>query len=551
MSANCIRLKADGIPAPMRTGAHFVRYKLAQPNQHGKRKKIPYLPAEDRRARIDDSSTWGTFEECAANVGRHGTDGVGLVLPGDGLICIDLDGVRDSESGCIADRAMAIIERFDSFTEVSPSGTGVHIWVRGRLPFDGRNLGNGYEIYQRGRFIALTGEAAPGPERPLRECQDQILWFLDSVSALNDYASDASVLESRANSTEARVVPQISLADRLAQAGRYLESAEPAIEGKSGDARTFEVVVSIVRGFDLDCPEGLELISDFNKTKCHPRWSEADLARKVDAARRTGRLPRGCLLRPRFHLTDSGNAARMAFMCGLDLRYCRDTDELMKYLDGRWVSNRPDLVLASTRRVIEGIWSDVEHVPAGGLKDAVRRHALKTESRHARKAMIELVKAEPDMAVSMAELDADPWLFNVANGTLDLRTGELRDFDRGHLITKQSPVVWDPEAECPRFLLFLDEIFDGNKALIDFIQRVCGYSLTGRVSEQALFFFYGSGRNGKTTLVETLLSAMGDYGIQAAPEILSLRKGEVHPTEQADLRGVRLAAAQEVKEGGC
>lgn len=550
MSANCIRITVDDIPAPMRTGARFVRYRLAHPNRHGKRRKIPYLPKENRRARIDDGATWGTLEECVANVGLHGTDGVGLVLTGDGLICIDLDDVREPESGHITDQAMAMIERFDSFTEVSPSGTGVHIWVRGHLPFDGRNFGNGIEIYQRGRFIAFTGEAVPGRERPLRECQDQIQSLLDSVGAQPVDACDASGFQTGIHTSEARVVPQIPLADRLVQARRYLASVAPAIEGKGGDAQTFEVVVSIVRGFDLDCPEGLELVSEYNDTKCHPRWPETDLTRKVALARRTGRLPWGCLLRPRFQLTDSGNAARMAFMCGRDLRYCRDSDDFMTYLGGRWTTNRADLVLASTRTVIDGIWSEAAQLPTGGLKEAVRRHALKTESRHARKAMIELVKAEPYIAVSLSELDADPWFFNVANGTIDLRTGVLRDFDRGDLITKQSPVVWDPTATCPRFLRFLEEIFDGNKALIDFIQRVCGYSLTGRVTEQALLFFYGSGRNGKTTLVETLLSLMGDYGIQAAPEILSLRKGEVHPTEQADLRGVRLAAAQEVKEGG-
>jgi putative DNA primase/helicase len=99
-------------------------------------------------------------------------------------------------------------------------------------------------------------------------------------------------------------------------------------------------------------------------------------------------------------------------------------------------------------------------------------------------------------------------------------------------------------------MLFLDEIFLGDKDLIGFIKRVIGYVLTGDVSEQVLFFFFGTGRNGKTTLIEIVLSLLGEFGIQAAPEILSLRNGEVHPTEQADLFGVRLAAAQEVKEGG-
>src|ERR1017187_7484273 len=116
-----IRLEPSGIPASMRIGRAWVRYKLEKPDRLGRFKKIPYFPRDDRRASIIDPSTWGTYEECVANVGTHRTVGIGIVLGDEDLICIDLDDVRDPETGVINDGAMDIIRDLGSFTEISTS----------------------------------------------------------------------------------------------------------------------------------------------------------------------------------------------------------------------------------------------------------------------------------------------------------------------------------------------------------------------------------------------------------------------------------------------
>ena len=161
-----------------------------------------------------------------------------------------------------------------------------------------------------------------------------------------------------------------------------------------------------------------------------------------------------------------------------------------------------------------------------------------------------LAMAKSELAIGPEQLDADPWLFNVENGTIDLRTGEIREHRREDFITKLAPVKLDPTADCPLWRQFLDRIFDGNDELIDYMRRLVGYSLTGVTEEHILPFLYGTGANGKSTFCETILKLMGpDYAMKAAPDLLMAKKGESHPTDRADLCGKRFVACIETEEG--
>jgi len=106
-----------------------------------------------------------------------------------------------------------------------------------------------------------------------------------------------------------------------------------------------------------------------------------------------------------------------------------------------------------------------------------------------------------------------------------------------------------PSSDCPQWLKFLDEVTDGDADLVSFLQRMVGYCLTGSVREHALFFFYGTGRNGKGVFLNTVSDMLGDYAATASMEVLTESKGDRHPTELAALKGKRLVVAQEVDEG--
>jgi putative DNA primase/helicase len=158
--------------------------------------------------------------------------------------------------------------------------------------------------------------------------------------------------------------------------------------------------------------------------------------------------------------------------------------------------------------------------------------------------------AKDDLAVGPEELDTDPWLFNVENGTVDLRTGEIREHRKEDFITKLAPVAFDPDAACPRWRAFLETTFAGDAELIGYMQRLVGYCLTGATEEHILPFLHGNGANGKSTFCETVLKLMGpDYAMKAAPDLLMARRGEAHPTDRADLFGKRFVACIETEEG--
>jgi putative DNA primase/helicase len=152
------------------------------------------------------------------------------------------------------------------------------------------------------------------------------------------------------------------------------------------------------------------------------------------------------------------------------------------------------------------------------------------------------------IAIAARELDSDPFLFNVANGTLDLRTGTVRSASPRDLITKVAGCGYYPDAAGPVFEKFLGEVLPVESVRL-FVQRIAGYALLGKVTEHLLPIFTGTGCNGKTTLIELLLKVFGDYGIMADPELFIEHAFGQHPTGQSDLQGVRLAVTQETDAG--
>ena len=193
-------------------------------------------------------------------------------------------------------------------------------------------------------------------------------------------------------------------------------------------------------------------------------------------------------------------------------------------------------------------------VDAAGLDDLTdraraARWAISSESRPRLDALLYLAQAEAPIADAGERWDTDPWILAAPNGIIDLRSGILRPGRRCDRVTVQSPVIYDAEASCPRWEQFVREVCDSDPALVSFVERAVGYSLTGDTSAQCLFLLYGTGANGKGTFVNTLAAVLGDYAYAMPFSTVELHQRAAIPNDLAALVGRRFVVASETTDG--
>src|SRR5918998_2702573 len=244
--------------------------------------------------------------------------------------------------------------------------------------------------------------------------------------------------------------------------------------------------------------------------------------------------------------TDLGNAERFVDSHRDRVPWCPARKAFLVWDGKRYRWDERGQVVKLAHKAARGIFHEAVHAEDEGEQKAIAKWALASQNESRLNAM--LSQAKPYLAVGMEELDRDPWLVNCQNGTLDLRTGRLKDPDPADHITKVVPVDYDPDTPCPRFKRFLEEaLVDG--ALIKFVKRYSGYTLTGVTRERLLAILYGFGKNGKTTLVELLHEALGDYARNTDVETLLIKKYQGVGNDVAALKGARFVSAAEVEKG--
>lgn len=251
------------------------------------------------------------------------------------------------------------------------------------------------------------------------------------------------------------------------------------------------------------------------------------------------------------HDSDLGNARRLVAANLGEIRYVH------LWKDGGWLvwdgqrlkRDESGEMMRRARSIAQQIFAEADDAN-DKRADQLRKHAVRSANYNGMKNMIAVARSEEGVPVGPDELDADPWLFNTRTGVVDLRTGEERPTGPEQLITKISPAGYVPGAPCPRWLAFLDRIFDGDPELIEFVRRAIGYTLTGHTTEQVLFLLHGGGANGKTTLVEVIRHIAGDYASQVPAESLMAKSntGGI-PNDIARLVGARFVSAVETDEG--
>lgn len=568
-------LRPQTIPQAMKDNMAWVVWRYEpSPSRPEKMTKIPYS-VHGGNASSTDPATWATFKQALLyHLDHEWTDGVGMVVSdADDFVGIDLDHCRNDETGEIEPWAQKIVDTVNSYTEITPSNEGLRIFARGTLPPSGRKRGD-FEIYENGRYLTVTGRHLEGTPLTVETRELEIrrvhrdVWP-DQGKPVGERPQPKPVAlddqdllraaESASNGQKFAALWSGSTVGYPSQSEADMALCDLLAFWTGGDAGRMD---SLFRSSGLFRPkwderhygggqtygdhtieEALRTVTEYYK----PPLVGTSIGRigKPGEAQQDGEPEPDLKVRA---FTDTGNAERLVDQYGDSIRFCHPWGAWLHWDGQRWKRDQTGTVRRWAKDVVRSIYLEV---PLGRDKEErakIRTFAIKSESASARTAMLKLAESESGVSILPEEMDRDPFALNVLNGTIDLRTGKLHPHDKAANITKLAPVTFDPEARAPTFNAFLRRVLpDPNVGR--FLCRMAGYGLTGATTEQCLAFMYGSGANGKSTFLDIMQDMLGDYAQQAAPDLLTSRGGDRHPTELADLFGARWVSSIEVDEG--
>jgi len=249
--------------------------------------------------------------------------------------------------------------------------------------------------------------------------------------------------------------------------------------------------------------------------------------------------------------TDLGNSKRLVVAYGRDLRYVPEWGKWLFWDGARWQMDQSQVqVMEAAKGTIRAIYPLAPSIADDVKRAGLVGHARKSEQGPRLREMVRLAASDAKIVARPQQLDRDPWLLNCENGTIDLRTGELRGHSREDLITRLAPVVFDPSASSGLWDDFLQRATNGDQELQDYLQRVAGYTMVGVAREEVALILLGGTATGKSTFVEALKATLGEYAATADFETFLRRSQPQGPrTDLARLKGVRLVTASEVPAG--
>ena len=494
------------------------------------------------------------------------------IATGGGLLVLDLDGPEAEDSLEARERQLGKLPA----TLEAKTGKGSHryyrkpseVTIRNTVGEQGkRGLGPKLDTRADGGYVMAPGSLHSSGAlyewlNPEAEVADLPQAWLDFLEGKRDTRAAAEVVQLPARQAGSTAYGQKALKEELQQLSQVREPGRNhALNSAAfslgqlvggGELDRSEVEAELQRvALAIGLPENEiqkvlpRAISDgMAEPRQAPERPQAATVRTLEAAP-PPKSGEGNGLRP---TTDLGNAERLLDRYSDRLRFCNALGGWQVWDGKRWRRDELGEARRLTGESARAILTEAAEAEDSDQRKEVARWAVRSEHSSRIQAALWQAEALEGFATRAEDWDSHPLLVSVENGLLDLESFELRPHDRDKLITRLAPVTYDPKAKAPSWQKFLEEVLPDAEVRA-YVQRVAGLCLVGDRSAQAFWLLVGVGSNGKSTLVETLLSLVGDYGSTTpADTLLQKREGGV-PNDLARLRGARMVAAAESGAG--
>ena len=580
----------EKIPLELKQLPHWVGWKYMQHPGEDHKRKVPINAMDGQPAKSNDPTTWCDFDTACRGKERFGLDGIGFMFSGDGIFGIDIDHCYDPETQELDPAAAEIIETVQSYTELSPSGTGIHILCKGALP-EGRKRRGAVEMYSTLRYFTVTGNQF-GLEYPFSDCTERVAVMHRKYLGEEENAAGAqkaalpmptgrgtnadmsvdAILRRMFDSKHGQKLQDLyngswerygigdgsqSSADQafcntLAFWCRCDAALMDAIFRRSGlyrqkwdkrrGAKTYgQITIDRAIKDCRDIWEPQERVQHPVPAVPPPPQNTSNDVPAIENATvgETGQ-------RRYYTYDDTGNALRFRD-ANAGLIHYNHVDGCWIYWDGvRWASDENGEIKRRADKMLADMAKDLKEMQDDPAYNAYKKHLSRSRSHRGKEGFIAEARHLEGVPVLPSEMDRAGNAFNVRNCLISLKTGKTAEHDKKYMISKLAPVTYDENAKCPRWDRFIEEITCGDKSLQLYLQRMIGYCMTAYTKEQCMFFLYGNGSNGKSVFVDTIAYMLGEYAASCQPETVMMRdRNNTARGDLARLKGARMVVTSE------
>lgn len=584
----------EKIPLELKQLPHWVGWKYMQHPGEDHKRKVPINAMDGQPAKSNDPTTWCDFDTACRGKERFGLDGIGFMFSGDGIFGIDIDHCYDPETQELDPAAAEIIETVQSYTELSPSGTGIHILCKGALP-EGRKRRGAVEMYSTLRYFTVTGNQF-GLEYPFSDCTERVAVMHRKYLGEEENAAGAqkaalpmptgrgtnadmsvdAILRRMFDSKHGQKLQDLyngswerygigdgsqSSADQafcntLAFWCRCDAALMDAIFRRSGlyrqkwdkrrGAKTYgQITIDRAIKDCRDIWEPQERVQHPVPAVPPPPQNTSNDVPAIENATvgETGQ-------RRYYTYDDTGNALRFRD-ANAGLIHYNHVDGCWIYWDGvRWASDENGEIKRRADKMLADMAKDLKEMQDDPAYNAYKKHLSRSRSHRGKEGFIAEARHLEGVPVLPSEMDRAGNAFNVRNCLISLKTGKTAEHDKKYIISKLAPVTYDENAKCPRWDRFIEEITCGDKSLQLYLQRMIGYCMTAYTKEQCMFFLYGNGSNGKSVFVDTIAYMLGEYAASCQPETVMMRdRNNTARGDLARLKGARMVVTSEPNDG--